>query len=90
MPYFQIEIYGEAPKPWERSFEAEGPTSACALLQVMVTLSAHSQERLLHGVHIGAPYEVSLFKANASTSGVTELKKNREYSSAAEQSPLKR
>jgi hypothetical protein len=74
MPYFRIVIGGEKPKQWEREFEVEGHTSALALVSLFVHLGALSQEKALHRVHIGAPYDKPTRK---SAWGIVEFRTNK-------------
>ena len=55
MPYFMINVHAES--GIDRNFEVQAATSGRALVRVLEHLGALDLEVLLHGVHVGAPYD---------------------------------
>jgi hypothetical protein len=60
VPYFMIAIYGEDNSGWEKNFEVSAPTAAEAVIAVLTKTEAIQKEVILHGIHIGAPYDESV------------------------------
>jgi hypothetical protein len=46
--------------PDQRGFEVRAVNSGCALLRVLVETNALATEKLLHSIHVGAPYSASV------------------------------